>query len=394
MIVIIISIGILCVVAVVLLLDIIPQLKDWVSRIHIGRFTDKSKWNVAITKTGLRWVNRTPKIKVTDNNRLTIIDMLQRNYSKRSIQHWQEASLILGLAEYLKYHDDQEVVTQLVNYVNKTFDHTGQWVNKPQHVDGAILAYSIMKLDFISTDQYKNALDYMWRLIQEHIGEDGTVKYRQSTSTYRYVDTVGFICPFLIVYGLTYNKDECIQLAIKQIKQYSTYGLSDKFFIPFHAYHVANGLPLGLFGWGRGLGWYAIGVIDAWTELPKGRYKEELEQLIIKYAKQILTFQNENGSWSWQVTRSDTRADSSTTGTLAWFLFNASQILDISSECIHGAEKAIQYLMSVTRRDGTVDFSQGDTKDIGVYSTLFNRLPFTQGFCIRTINAFINTKVE
>ena len=46
----------------------------------------------------------------------------------------------------------------------------------------------------------------------------------------------------------------------------------------------------------------------------------------------------------------------------------------------------MRYLQSVTRRDGTVDFSQGDTKGIGVYSMNFDRLPFTQGFVLRTLN--------
>ena len=42
--------------------------------------------------------------------------------------------------------------------------------------------------------------------------------------------------------------------------------------------------------------------------------------------------------------------------------------------------------MSVTKKNGEVDFSQGDTKDIGVYSILFDILPFAQGFALRAIN--------
>ena len=60
---------------------------------------------------------------------------------------------------------------------------------------------------------------------------------------------------------------------------------------------------------------------------------------------------------------------------------------------MESADKAIGYLMGVTRRNGAVDFSQGDTKDIGVYSTLFDILPFTQGFCIRLINLRNNYKI-
>ncbi|MED0978653.1 hypothetical protein P4T48_03595 [Bacillus paramycoides] len=69
-------------------------------------------------------------------------------------------------------------------------------------------------------------------------------------------------------------------------------------------------------------------------------------------------------------------------------MLSASKIEGISNKCLESADKAINYLMKVTRRNGVVDFSQGDTKDIGVYSMLFNILPFTQGFCIRMINSY------
>ena len=74
-------------------------------------------------------------------------------------------------------------------------------------------------------------------------------------------------------------------------------------------------------------------------------------------------------------------------------MLNAAKIDGISKECLASADKAISYLMKVTRRNGEVDFSQGDTKDIGVYSMLFNRLPFTQGFCIRMKNLRNNIKL-
>ena len=90
--------------------------------------------------------------------------------------------------------------------------------------------------------------------------------------------------------------------------------------------------------------------------------------------------------WGWTVTRKETRIDSSTTATLAWYLLNASQIEEIKNECKLAYTKAIKYLMSVTKRNGAIDFSQGDTKDIGVYSMLFDILPFAQGFTLRSIS--------
>ncbi|MCR8858459.1 glycoside hydrolase family 88 protein [Bacillus sp. FSL K6-6038] len=387
----ILSYIVIFIILMVITIDLVPVIKDWVLRIHMGRYEDKSIWNETITKKGSKWLLNTPKIKVTDNTRLVVIDMLKGNYTKSTIQHWQEASLVLGLSEYVKHNDDKEMKSEIEKFLNSKFDSNGQWLEKPKHIDGAILAYAIMKLEYIDINKYKKALDYTWEMIKEHIGEDGTVEYRKFMKSYRYVDTIGFICPFLVCYGTKFNKDDCIDLAVKQIKEYEQYGMLDKHSLPCHVYKIENKVPLGLYGWGRGLGWFAIGLIDAWNELPQdSKYKFAFEESVKRFAEAAMSFQQDNGSWNWTVTRNESRSDSSATATLGWFMLNASKIEKVSKECLDSTEKAMSYLMKVTRKDGAVDFSQGDTKDIGVYSTLFNILPFAQGFCIRLINSYLS----
>lgn len=384
----IISFTLIILISVILLFDIVPMLGHWLGRICIGRYNDKDEWNKLITDRGIKWLARTPKIRVTDNTRLVLIDILSGNYTRSAIQHWQEASLVLGLAEYLKHNNDKVVENAVAKFINSKIDMSGQWMDKPQYVDSALLAYSVMKLDFINMDKYKKAFDYIWELIKDHIGEDGTVEYRKSAKEYRYVDTIGLICPFLVLYGRRYNKNECIDLAVKQIKEFEKYGMLEKHYIPCHAYKLKDNLPMGLYGWGRGVAWFALGLIESWNELPEDSpYKPLLKDIIYKYSKAILGFQQKNGSWNWTVTRGECTPDSSATAALGWFMLNASRLDEISKECLNSTDKAVGYLMKVTRRNGAADFSQGDTKDIGVYSNLFSILPFTQGLCIRIINS-------
>lgn len=378
----------LLIITLIILVDVVPLINDWVKRIHIGRFDSKEIWKEHITKKGINWLTNTPKIKVTDNTRFVFWDIIRGNYSKAAIQYWQEASLLLGLTENIDESPFKEKIkTEVRKYLSSKFNKNGEWIVKPKHIDGAILAYAVMKLNFIEIDRFKPAMDYIWDLIESHIGEDGTVGYRKSMSNYRYVDTIGFICPFLISYGIKYKKQECVELAVRQIKQYEKQGMLTNYMIPSHAYKVDSKIPQGLYGWGRGLGWFAIGLIDSWKELPDSHeYKAELQKSVSDFAMDVIKFQQEQGNWNWAATRSESRPDSSATATLGWFLVNASQIHNISEDCLSSVEKSVNYLMGVTRKNGEVDFSQGDTKDIGVYSTLFNVLPFTQGFCLRIIN--------
>ncbi|WP_195515202.1 glycoside hydrolase family 88 protein [Paraclostridium bifermentans] len=374
---------IISIILIILLIDIIPMMCNWISRVHIGRYDNEEVWKQALINRSIKWLNNTPKIKVTDNTRLTIIDRLKGNYTKSAIQHWQQAALILGLN---KCEENNKEIDKAINkYLNNHFDSNGQWREKPKFVDGGILSYAIMNLD--GSDKYKLSFDYMYELIKELIGDDGTVKYRKSMPNYRYVDTIGFISPFLIKYGVNYNNNEAIELGVNQIVEYFKYGFDNENVIPFHAYDIKEKYKLGLCGWGRGLGWFAIGIIDAWIELPNNsKYKKDLEEVIIKFSKSIIKLQQDNGGWGWTVTRKETRIDSSTTATLAWYLLNASQIEEIDNECKLAYEKTVKYLISATRRNGVIDFSQGDTKDIGVYSMLFDILPFAQGFALRAIS--------
>jgi unsaturated rhamnogalacturonyl hydrolase len=376
-------------------MDMIPLFRDWLGRIKIGKYEDMDIWADDIKKIAVKWLIKTPKIKVTDNTRLIILDILKGNYTKAAIQHWQQASLLLGLNEFLKFNQDISLEKTILTYLDTTFDSKGQWIKKPEYIDVAILAYAVMKLEFIDINKYKPALDTVWKLIKEHKGEDGTIFYRHSTKKYRYVDTVGFICPFLVTYGLRYGKEECVELAIAQIRSYEQYGMHKDHSIPVHAYDFEKKIPLGLYGWGRGLGWYALGLMDSWKGLPvNNKYKTELEAYVIKFAKAAINFQQDNGSWGWTVTRSESVKDSSTTAILGWYLVNAKEVSGNAEQYLSHSEKAFHYLMGVTRRNGAVDFSQGDTKDIGVYSNHYNLLPFTQGFCIRLANDFMRLNRE
>lgn len=373
-------------ILVVVVVDLYPQLHTWQSRIKIGSLSDETLWKEKVTAISLKWLKKTPTIKVTDNTRLILIDIVKGNYKRTAIQSWQEASLLLGLNEYRKAKNDAAISTSINSFVASKLTSDGHWIVKPTEVDSVILGYAFLKLDAFDSVKYQPAFDFLYELILNLKGSDGTIAYRKHTSDYRYVDTIGFISPFLVRYGLLFNQPEAVALGINQLRVFNTHGMLADHFIPCHTYNIKTNLPVGLFGWGRGLGWYAIGLIDAWSELPESHpEKEEVTQMVVAFAKMALSFQNDNGSWNWLVTNRQSQFDSSTTATLAWFFANAKTISSIANASEQAKDKALQYLKQVTRRDGVVDFSQGDTKSIGVHSQHFDILPFTQGFCLRTI---------
>ena len=372
-------------VFVVLAIDWWPQFYIWQSRIKIGRWTARDSWRQAVSKKSLQWLRKTPTIPLTDNKRLIVIDMLKGNYKRNAIQHWQQAALVLGLIKQYEATGDERIRQRVDGFIDSKITQNGQWKQAPSEIDGVILAYAFTQAKWRDKQQMKPAYDAMWQLILDLKGDDGTVQYRKHMKAYRYVDTIGFICPFLVNYGNMFGNADAIDLACRQIAAYNEHGMYPGKFIPCHTYNMENGMTAGLYGWGRGLGWYAIGLIDSWTALPESHpQKTMLTESVVKFARAAIDFQQDYGAWNWLITNNNTTPDSSATATLAWFLANAATIPELKEDCDKALNKALQHLITVTKRDGAVDLSQGDTKGIGMYSHEFGVLPFAQGFALRT----------
>jgi len=366
---------ILGIVIILCLSDDGPEFYTWLKRIKIGRL--KQNWQSKVKAKALVWLNHTPKIPIKDSHRRIWLDWLRNKYYSNNIQSWQQASLLLGLKVNYENTQDQKVKKEMLTFYNKTIDEQGHWINPPQEVDAALLAFALSETPFIEISKIKPALESTYQLLRSKIGDDGTIMYRTSTQNYRYVDTIGFVAPFLVKYGLLFNSDEAISLAINQIKTFETYGvLKNK--IPCHAYDIHTKNPVGIYGWARGMAWLILGTLETYKALPDNHSeKEYLNILLSQITETLLILQKEDGSFSWNLFMPEDRSDSSATAVFAWLFKERKEI--------KASQKALQYLQSVTRRDGAVDFSQGDTKGLGVYAQEFNILPFTQGFLLRAM---------
>ena len=359
---------IILILSIPYLVDLFINGKDIIKRKGIGKWDSEAEWENKITNKCIEWVTKTPIIKKTDNNNFLLLDMIKGNYKSSTIQSWQTGLVYLALVE----NDVHKFKSEFIN-------DEGIWRDLPNEVDFALLSYAILK----DTEKYKEikpAMDYMYDIIKENqCKEDGCVAYRKNCVNQRYVDTVGFVSAFLALYGKIYDCVEAIQLSKKVIITYWQKGIERNSFLPYHAYDVETNIPLGICGWGRGAGWFLLGLIDTYLVT----LDEELEEIIHLLADKYCIYQNENGSFS-SILQLKNGSESSATSVFAYFyaccynIFKNEKYKDISKKSLH-------YLQSVTRKNGEIDYSQGDTKGIGFYSLTSNIMPFTQGMTLRTI---------
>lgn len=366
---------ILTVFLVALAFDFIPFMREMMSRRGIGNFDSKQSWYDSLKGTAENWLsNGVPAVPKNAPKRLRIIEYIKGEYKVDAIQHWQEGSLLLAVNKAEPKIADIFIKNTLIK--NDTF-HSDR-------VDTAMLAYSLLCNEKADKKEIKTYMDAMAETVLKKYRRTGGIPYNTDDNVF-FVDTIGLVCPFLIRYACEYDCEEAIEAAVKAIKDYSEKGLHKELGIPVHCYNEKSGAPLGLYGWGRGCGWWATGLIDSYIELCRVEgYEEEKAMifgLITDFAERIVCLQSEDGAFDRNVFY-HSASDSSATAMMAYFLSVVWRLTN-KDEYLIAADKALKYLRSVTRKDGTIDYSQGDTIGVGFYSTVMMVVPATQGFALR-----------
>lgn len=349
--------------------DAVPMLSNWLGRIHIGRFENEKAWEEKAETVALGWIKKLPPMAITDKTAYTFLPRIKGEYSNKKFNAWQEACLLFALKEN---EDAKKAAYDF--FLNAELE-------KQSYTPGnAMLLYALLDSGFEKDEKVAAAAaDYCKKALAA--AGMGTMPYNPGGDN-RYVDVLGMVCPFLIKYHQVYGSKQALELAKKQIDEYYEYGIHSATGLPVHCFNVATKAPLGIYGWGRGCGWLAIALAESYSLLEgKDEYAEILRERILKFAADIKKYQFKNGSFS-SMLGTGTRADSSATAILGWFFARVAKISD-SGEYSVRAAAAKKHLISVTRRDGKVDFAQGDTMGIGNYSRRFEPLPTAQGFALR-----------
>ena len=339
----IVLIGLCLVLSLTLGWDALSCLNLWASRIKIGRWNDRRKWREAVARKARRWLDHTPMVPISDNRRYRILNVLKGQHRSRNIQSWQIGGLLLGL--------DEEDAQKYVRCHPVSFDMDSF------SPDCAFYAYALKVKGVLPVSEENKIISFYTGHYKE-----GTVPYCDSRSDIRYVDTIGMLCPLLYLLGLD-------NLADRQIAEFDRALIEGVF--PFHALDPILGRPLGAHDWGRGCGWYILGLTGTVTNIDR----------VLALAEKLLALQRSEGGFGCFLFDESSRLDSSAT-VLAGHLFVSAYKHSGDDRFLNAAKRSEYALMKMTRRDGTVDHAQGDTKGIGIYSSLFDRMPFVQGLAL------------
>lgn len=373
----------LVIVLVVLGFDYLDVLLNWFGRIKIGTISDKNEWKSATERIIVKWLESgTPKLPVNENQKFKLISLIRKGKSIESTAYWQDAAVLKAA----RTADDCEegIFSLLDRYIDTD---SGKWIVPPLRIDSAMLAYEMLCCEVIDNSAIRPAMDYVAEFLNKLAEENGTVPYNTSAKDVRFVDTVGMICPFLIKYAVVYNKPEYVDIALEQIKEYRKYGFDKDTRMPFHCFDVRTKAPLGICGWGRGCAWWALGITDSLKTLMDVKTYNIEKVMLLKYCIEFLSsikaYQRSDGAFE-RMLFTTSLEDSSAGAMLAYcfaVLYDITESDEYKSVCV----RVLEHLKTCTRRNGVIDYAQGDTMGIGFYSDSLRVAPAAQGFAVAAI---------
>ena len=293
----------------------------------------------------------------------------------------------LQLLAMVRVHEREGEPTDFTRF-EEAFDRritgAGKWKDPLERVGQVLPAYSLLYLQRLRpTARWQEALHEMADFLVNKCPreEDGSLRYVPHRCEIL-VDTLGMVCPFLAAYGREFSDVETARLARLQLSCFIGANVDRDSHLPFHGYRVNGPYRLGLHGWGRGVGWYMLGLVDTLVELAEAGDKlsddSALTTALQQAASTLARWQRPDGHWAWVIPMPDQQADSSATALCGYALARAWQMGLLQQDPTATLNAAKAAILRMIDSSGRVGAASGECRGLGVYSMRFGPQPWAQ----------------
>ncbi len=346
-----------------------------------------AKASQKLTKTSLRMLkNKRAIMSFNDEDSLYVKLARVKAWLKRDNRHknyayfnFPLAFLLLGLLDRYESSGDTKLLEDIEQKCTELVSSSGQLIFTFDKVDQAMFGLVFLRLYTIAqAKKYLTASNEIYKNVLSYVGDDDIVRYRKGVDV-AFIDTIGLVCPFLIMYADITDCKSARVLAEKQVNHVLDTGLDKDGILPFHAVDLNLNAPLGSINWGRGIGWWVLGLAPLAAKSDKdhpNKYFTALQKILAFLERARL----DNEYWPQFIGHTnDNTIDSSAT---LMFLLATQQagIRDIES----------QELLSVIGRcvdsSGKVINASGDTIYINKYSRVKGASELAQGLMLSLIS--------
>lgn len=369
------------ILSIFLYIDILPYIKRKMfpsSERYIDSKIGINEYSKKLVEASLKMINSKDVEMINFDERPFIqeFDLLLRKLKikktkvKTWLFHFPKAFLFIEIIRYLNANNkDLKNVCDAFKYYEKRFNDDIDFleISRIPWGHAALLLYSITK-----NADFKKLADRAYEALKNWRRENGIIYYFQEGKykNLHFVDGQGMFIPFLVDYYKEFKLEEAKEIAIKNFSFFTQHGL-DNNGLPYH--NIKGTIPIGPNNWGRGIGWYILGLISI-NEI-SNLFIDEAHKLI----KVLKDLEESEFLWS-QFPGASHKIDSSST--LPFIKLFLSMNYDIDESVL------LNTLTQLTLPDGRITKCSGDTRDINTYSVNFSTSEFSQSQAISILSLY------
>lgn len=245
--------------------------------------------------------------------------------------------------------------------------------------DSLIHAYVILKLyKDCNQQKYITLINAAKNYILNEFNTNILIRYRSFSSKF-YIDALGMMNDFCYEYRQQFNDKEIMYFADRQMDTIIRLCEKNSTMLPYHVYDMESDTFMGPNTWGRGIGWYIIGLTASAINNPK-KYKIQYNRAI----DSIFLHQNLDGFF-YDDFEKENHIDTSITSMASLALAKGLLYGLFEEDAVEGKKAklalSVKALMHSVNEKGHVMNSSGECEDVGKYSSKFGNY-FAQGYTL------------
>lgn len=288
----------------------------------------------------------------------TILDYLQllRPRGREIVNNFQNSYLLFGLTSYALAYGRQDVLQCVIDRINSFLNSKNELSYPLIRLDQVPFGMTLILLQKYATQDYSSAINQIYNFLLDRYAKDGSLLYIRG-SKFQHVDSLGMYVPFLSLYSKQYGDSKSLEMIRKGLEEYDKYGVDYNTGIPAHGYNLDSKIKIGSINWGRGLGWYLLGLSFVEDE-GSHRVDEILPNLPLE-----------------QFPGQTSEFDSSTAIMTKIYIFK-KRLYE------NGAELSLDFIKPFISKDGHVGNCSGDTYTYNRYSNAFGPSELCDGLLL------------
>lgn len=323
-----------------------------------------------------------PKRSITYRLKWMMRKLIGQKVTPNDPFNWPNGMLAKALTDYYYAHQNSEEAREIIDCLKKYANSFLKRKCRMYYLDDAYSGLALIELHKITKDEiYKKGADAIAEYLFHHeTDERGSLIYRPAQKNgYIFADMIGMVCPFLCKYGVTYDSNTAINLAVTQINNFITYGMDEKTGLPYHGYELESGMKYGIIGWGRAVGWLMLGMAETLALLDENRSDyETIKQAYRRMVDKVEAYQLAGGWYTWQLPAREGPVDTSATAMILYSIAHSLETKVLIG--IHRSRmmRGLEALQSIVI-NGEIPNALAECQGFSMYPQVYGAYPWSLG---------------